>query len=85
MARRRYTRYRRRKGRWSANIQRLINWTAPPNLVIFSQKSTVSQQYTVKNIEVAGQLEIETSTASSNLADIEELTYYIICSRRICH
>ena len=34
MARRRYTRYRRRKGRWSANIQRLNqSGTAPANSI----------------------------------------------------
>ena len=44
-------------------------------MIVFTQSNTaVSQQYTVKNIEVAGQLEIETS----NPADIEELTYYIM-------
>lgn len=84
MARRRYRRYRRRRGRWSANIQQL-NLTGAAHAgtrfgdsVTIAQNpvqttTTVSQQYTVKNIEVTGLLE----SAGSN-ANIDDIAYYIM-------
>lgn len=87
MARRRIRRYRRRRGRWSANIQRINQSGSAEAASLFGDtvtlaqnpaqsQTTVSQQYTVKNIEVSGQLEVQGST--SNAALIEELTYYIM-------
>lgn len=89
MARRRRTRYRRRKGRWSANIQRINqSGEAEPNstfgdFVTLAQnpaqlQTTVSQQYTAKNIEVSGQLEVINAVGTGTASVIEELTYYIM-------
>lgn len=87
MARRRIRRYRRRRGKWSANIQR-INQSGQAlansifgDTVTLAQNpaqsnTTVSQQYTVKNIEVSGQLETTIGSAPAN--NVEELTYYIM-------
>ena len=85
MARRRYhKRYYRKKGRWSANIKSIVNntITATPgsfyaDLTLCENPvqldSTVSQQYTCKNVELS--YEIETA---SNIALIESLTAYIM-------
>lgn len=90
MARRRYRRYRRKIGKWSPNIQSLyIEGTASPSTpeeYFFmnsfdlatnpkQQATLTSQTYTVKNIEVSGN--IETISSSSNW-NIEEVTYYIM-------
>lgn len=84
MAKRRYRRYRRSRGRWSANIQRIRSTgEALPDQIFgdtvtiaqnpVQSNTTVSQQYTVKNIEVSGQLE-----ASSVEYSIEDVAYYIM-------
>lgn len=90
MARRRYRqRSYRRRGRWSSNIQNLfLTGTAQPSTQTEpyfgdsvtlaqnpGQSQSVSQQYTVKNVEVSGN--IETISSSSNW-NIEEVTYYIM-------
>lgn len=87
MARRRYRRYRRSKSRWSANIQRIRSTgEALPDQVFgdtvtiaqnpVQSNTTVSQQYTVKNIEVSGQLESANLETSSY--NIEDIAYYIM-------
>ena len=85
MARRRYRRRYRRKGRWSSNIKAIEDETIafPGN-----QKSsasitlcynpvqsdnTVSQQYTVKNVELSYEINY-----MSNAVDIESITGYIM-------
>lgn len=81
MARRRYRRYRRLRGRWSANISRInlsgvaeVGQRFGDSLTIAQNptqsNTTVSQQYTVKNIEISGQLEGGTN--------IEDVAYYIM-------
>lgn len=86
MAKRRYRRYRRSRGRWSSNISR-INMTgvAVPDEIFgdtytiaqnpSQSNTTVSQQYTVKNVEITGQLE---AGAAGNYSMIENITYYIM-------
>lgn len=84
---RRYRRYRK-KGRWSANIKRIsynenlsvINEGYGFNFITLCQNppqndSTVSQQYTVKNIELS--LYIEANNYSA-LTYLEEYTVYIM-------
>lgn len=84
MAKYRRRRFRRRTGRWSSNIQKIHLTGAAPAAVEFGDvaviaqnpgqsNSSVSQTYTVKNIEISGILE-----ASSGSADIEEISYYIM-------
>lgn len=88
MARRRYRRkYYRSKGRWSANIKTLTNQSivAPQLSSFFAANtlcenpvqvdSTVSQQYTVKNIEFSYEIE---SPNSGNTNQIESLCAYIM-------
>jgi len=77
-------RYYRRKGRWSANIKTLTSQTInlPANSSFFSttdlctnpiqSESTVSQQYTVKNVE----LNYEIDALAPNI--VEGLTSYIM-------
>lgn len=88
MARRTRRRFRRKAGRWSPNIQQIrLSGTAEANSnfgdsITIAQNpgqsnTTVSQKYTVKNVEISGLFEIDTtSTASGSL--IEQLTYYIM-------
>jgi hypothetical protein len=87
MARKRYRRYRRSKGRWSANIQRIHMTGEAPSDQVFGDTltiaqnpvqsaTTVSQQYTVKNIEISGQLEAGLGTGGAS--SIEDVTYYIM-------
>lgn len=83
---RKYTRYGR-KGRWSANIKNITNAsiTAASNSSFFGDlklcenpaqnDSTVSQQYTVKNIEMTFEFEILSTVAAAN---IESLVGYIM-------
>lgn len=82
MAKRRYRRRYRSKGRWSSNISRIrMTGTALPAQIFgdtftiaqnpVQSSTTVSQQYTVKNIEITGELE-------SNNVEIEDVTYYIM-------
>ena len=81
-------RYYRNRGRWSANIKTLTNSaiTATPNSSFYGvtdlclnpaqSDSTVSQQYTVKNVELSYELElVGTSTLWSY---IEGLVAYIM-------
>lgn len=88
MARRRYRRYRRRRAKWSPNLQVLrgsgiapsIN-TAPDNgtfadFITIAQNNTttsqnsISQIFTVKNIEVSAELESNSS--------VQNIEYYIM-------
>lgn len=84
MAKRRYRRFRRRRGRWSANITELqiSNLVAVPGRFITTttlasnpaQSNTgVSQQYTAKNFEIS--FTIEAGTQAFN---IEAVTAYIM-------
>lgn len=82
MARRRYRRYRRRRARWSPNLQVIRSeGTAPANntfsdYITIAQNnsttsdSTVAQIYTVKNIEVSAEVE-----GTGSLQNVE---YYIM-------
>ena len=83
---RKYSRRFRSKGRWSANIK-TINTTIPASQGSFyaaqdlcvnpsQSDSTVSQQYTVKNIELS--FEIETTSLNSSFSDVENLVAYIM-------
>jgi len=86
MAKKTRKRYYKRKGRWSANIRTFTNFSlpAPKDSSFFGttdlcanpvqEVTTVSQQYTVKNIELS--FEIETGTTANNL--IENLIVYIM-------
>lgn len=86
MARRRYTRrYRRRSSRWSPNIANLLASVAAPADQSFfgtielatnpvQSNQTVSQTYTVKNVELTFQLELGTGGYSY----IENLAGYIM-------
>jgi len=80
--RRRYRRRYRNKGRWSSNITKIrMTGTALPGQIFgdtftvaqnpVQSSTTVSQQYTVKNIEITGELE-------SNNLEVEDITYYIM-------
>lgn len=79
--------YYRRKGRWSANIRDIEDnqtvqggWQGnsidlclnPPQ-----NNLTVSQQYTVKNIELSVFLETETSTTLASLEDVQHYIMYV--------
>lgn len=88
MARTRRTRrYRRRSGRWSSNIQTLANITTstPANSTFFTYRdlaanpvqdnTTVSQKYTVKNVELT--YEIDASDANSQRY-LESMVSYIM-------
>lgn len=78
--------YRRKSGRWSANIKTIKNdsFTAQPNSTGFAVSdlcvnpvqtdSSVSQQYTVKNIELSYEIEVQ----PASLNDVESLTAYIM-------
>lgn len=87
MARRRYRRYRRRSGRWAANIQE-VNGSLVASPGVFSQSETiltnpaqstllVTQVFTVKNVEVTFNLDFENSGTSS-VSNIENVTAYIM-------
>lgn len=87
MARYRKRRFYRKKGKWSANIKTLTQQTIPntPNSSFYATTtlcsnpiqadSTVSQQYTVKNIELSYEIE---SLIQDTGYDIEGLTTYIM-------
>lgn len=87
MARRRYRRYRRRSGRWSANIQEVSNLVgAPPGQFYTNETillnppqspSLVTQTYTVKNIEISFNIDNE-SNSSGSLQSIEAISAYIM-------
>lgn len=89
MARRRYSRrYRRRSTRWSPNITNLLSTVpaANPGAAFFGtidlavnpvqSNQTVSQTFTVKNIELT--IQLETQNSSTGWAAIENLTGYIM-------
>lgn len=79
--------YKRKSGRWSSNIQTLVNITVPTaaNSTFFSyrelatnpiqESNKVSQKYTVKNIELT--YEIDASDANSQRF-LESLITYIM-------
>lgn len=81
-------RYRRAKGRWSANIKKLTTQTitATGNSEFFATtdlcqnpaqtESSVSQQYTVKNVEL--NFEFELIAGQTVLTDIEGIVCYIM-------
>jgi hypothetical protein len=82
MAKRRYRRYRRSRGKWAANIQRLngsgtvIAGGPLVEYVTIAQNpaqnaSAVSQIFRVKNVEIACQLE-------SVYPQLENIEYYIM-------
>lgn len=80
-------RYYKRRGRWSANIKTIANNTIniPSNQSFFGSQdlcsnpvqtdSTVSQQYTVKNIELTFELEMQNVAVAAN---VECLIGYIM-------
>lgn len=87
MARKYYKRrYYRRKGRWSANIKTVQSGqiTTPANASFFNATTlcenpaqvdnTVSQQYTVKNIELSYEIDIPQGQGHN----VEALTAYIM-------
>ena len=91
MARKNYRRrYYRRKGRWSVNIkdinddQQLVHGTVNGNSVDLCLNPlqtdiTVSQQYTVKNIELSVFLEIPSETTTNGAANyVEDVQHYIM-------
>ena len=84
MARKSRRRYYRRKGKWSANISKLENtqltassgtWSTYTTLAVnpAQTNSTVSQQYTIKNLEMTFQLE-----SSNTPINLEAITVYIM-------
>lgn len=85
MAKRRYRRFRRRSGRWSVNIQEFNEsitgaaGTFSANSILVSNPiqtvNTVSQQYTVKNIEATFEFE---PVGASTTSTFENLTCYIM-------
>lgn len=87
MARYRRRRYRRKSGRWAANIQEIGNtltaspgtWSAAETIMSNpSQVNTyVSQTFTVKNLEISFNIDIESST-TINATYIEGVAVYIM-------
>jgi hypothetical protein len=86
MAKRRYRRfYKRKSGRWSANIQEInANVSAPSGIFSTSetivtnpvqQTSLTSQTYTIKNVEITFNIDYEAVLSTSVL---EGLTVYIM-------
>ena len=82
---RRTRRYRRRSGRWAANIQE-VNGSVSATPGIFSNTESiltnpaqspnlVTQVYTIKNIEITFNLDFESNTGIQN---IEAFTAYIM-------
>lgn len=88
MAKKRVRRYRRAKGRWSANIKKLTTQTitasgssdfyASTDLCQnpVQNESSVSQQYTVKNVELS--FEFELQSGQTNYTEIEGIVCYIM-------
>lgn len=86
MARRRYRRYRRKSGKWTANIQEVGNmvtctpgiWSATETIMSNpAQVNTfVSQTYTVKNVEISFNIDNENTNLAG--AQIEGITAYIM-------
>ena len=89
MARKNYRRrYYRRKGRWSANIKDIVdNQTLTANtlngnsvdlcLNPLQTDITVSQQYTVKNIELSVFMECLQTQAYTEIEDIQHYIMYV--------
>lgn len=87
MARRRYRRYRTRRGKWAANLQEINTTTvlAPPSSTFYQTfvlsfnptqiNTSVSQVFTVKNLEVSFYID---ATLNSNTEDIEDVAAYIM-------
>lgn len=84
--RRRYG-FKKRLGKWSPNIQRIgtpqvsvANGVFGDSLTIAQNpvqtSNTVSQNYTVKNVEVAAQVDSQSGTTQTS--EIENLEYYIL-------
>lgn len=83
-------RYYRSKGRWSANIKPLVDQSiqAAANSSFYGTidlcqnpaqtDSTVSQQYTVKNVELNSEIEFDSNNSSGSQAQIESLIAYIM-------
>lgn len=88
MARRTRRRYYKKKGRWSANIKQIIDDKknlAPQSSFYLTtdlcqnpaqNDNTVSQQYTVKNVEFTFQLEVPLN--NSGATNVEGLICYIM-------
>lgn len=81
-------RFRKRTGKWSSNIQSLrLEGDAPANSnfgdsITIAQNpgqssTSVSQRFTVKNIEITGIFELD-NTSASTVSLVEDLTYYIM-------
>ena len=88
MARRRVRRYRRARGRWSANIKNISETQSPIPIGMNNvqvdlctnpiQTSTgVSQQYTVKNIELSVFAEIPASGGNGGVEDLEHYIMFV--------
>ena len=89
MAKHTRRKYWKRKGRWSANISRInqsesvSGGTTYTGIYLCSNPAqsynSVSQQYTVKNIEISLELELaqESSTGVSS-TQIEDLQYFVM-------
>lgn len=89
MARKRsYRRYYKRKGRWSANLQEIkdtttISSNSTQGKVIdlcsnpYQTTTTVSQQYTAKNVEVSLLMETDSSTTQYYLNDAVFYIMYV--------
>lgn len=90
MAKKTIKKYYRRKGRWSANIKTLTNSTISATSGTFfaitdlctnpvQTDSSVSQQYTVKNVEVSFEIDFPNGQASAlGGLNIEGLVNYIM-------
>lgn len=89
MAKKRVRRYRRRKGRWSANIKNISNSDITATTGEFfattllcqnpvQDNQTVSQQYTIKNVEVSFQFETDMNEGTTARFNIESLICYIM-------
>lgn len=88
MAKKRVRRYRRAKGRWSANIKKLTTQSisAEGSSEFYASTdlcqnpvqndSSVSQQYTVKNVELS--FEFELNSNQTNYTGIEGIVCYIM-------
>lgn len=87
MARRRYRRYRTRRGKWAANLQEINTTTvlAPPNSTFYQTfvlsfnptqiNTSVSQVFTVKNLEVS--FYIDSLSTPSELDDIAAYIMFV--------
>lgn len=88
MARYRRRRFRRKSGRWSANIQEIGNsisavpgtWASAETLMQNPAQtaSAVTQTFTVKNIEITFNIEIQTLNNVEGITSLENITVYIM-------